>query len=811
MLLPLRFVLRQLGKSPGFTATSVAILGICFGACITIFAVVDAVLLRPLPFRESGRLVSIYNAYPGAGVDRAGASVANYFDRRTSVKALASVSIEQDTSLVVGDTGSPHRVTALRVSPEFFATLGVPLLMGRPFADTDLPYGSDQVAILSDGFWRSQFAADPKVLGKTFINDGLTVTVVGVLPKGFRYLSSQAEFYRPYSHAPEDRLPKNRHSNGAQMVARLAPGATVAGAQAEIDALNLQLLKDDPLAAVIKGAGYHTVVRPLRDDVVQDTRPTLILLQAGSLLLLVIGGVNLVNLFLIRATSHIKDLAVRRALGAGRRQIVRDVLIETSLISLGGAVLGLLLGSFGIDLLRSLGSDKLPLGATIEFDGRLVLAALVATAATSLFLAAPVVWFHLNTRISTGLQADSRSGTSSRASHRLRKAFTVAQITLAFVLVSSAGLLSLSLRRVLETPTGFKSEGVMTGEIGLPWKSYKEDPSKIAFVQRLVTEMRALPGVTRAAVISGLPFNGDSNDSAVAIEGYATDPSHSLRAHFVKATAGDYWSAMKIPLLKGRFLNDDDFQAKHRVCVVDKAFAAFYWPNGDPIGHRVSPFDVKVTDENSFTIVGVVDAVKQDSLTENPGHGAAYFPYPLMANNGFTVVVESSVSPGLLAPMMRKVVLSIDPMLPIERLRPMQQHVDDTLVARRAPAILAGVFGSIALLLAGVGTYGVLSYSVAQRRREIGIRMAIGALPGQIRSQFLADGMKLAGLGVALGLLGSWGASHALRNILFGISSLPLSVLTLTVSILGPIAVIACLLPAARASRFDPVESFRDL
>jgi predicted permease len=772
---------------------------------------VDAILVRSLPFPQPDRLVSVFNSYPGAGAPRSAASIPNYYDRRGgAIKAFSSVSACQGGSVIVGGDGSPSRVETERVTPEFFATLGVALAKGRMFSDDNLLYGADEVAVLTDEFWRAHFDADPNVVGRKFLNDGLSITVIGVLPKGFQFLSSRALFYRPLSHSKEDREAKNRHSNNMQMVARLAPGITLAQAQAQMDTFNALQLKDDPIAPLVKNAGYHTTVKFLQEDFVRDAKPTLVLLQAGALLLLVIGGVNLVDLLLIRATGRVKEVAVRQALGAGRRHVALNVVAETTLLAVAGGLCGLLLGAFGVDLIRALGANQLPLGAQVSLDARVAVASAVAVMAVSLMLAGPIIWFHLHSDIGRGLQADSRGGIASRGANRLRQGFIVAQVALAFVLLSAAGLLGVSLKRVLETPTGFRTENVLTGNISLPWKNYKDEAAHVAFVQRLLPAIRALPGVLQAAVSSGLPFNGSVNDSVVVVEGYKLRPGESLRTHVQSDVTGDYWPAMRIPLLRGRLLDDSDIQAKRRVCVVDEDFAERYWPGADPLGRRIAPSDIEVTKENAVTVVGVVASVKQADVTEGAGHGAVYLPFSFRSPNFFTLAVRSNLPPGVLAPMLRKAVLQIDPGLPIDDMKPMQERVDASLVARRSPAILAAIFAAVALLLAAVGTYGVLSYAVAQRRREIGVRMAIGAQPAQIHGQFLASGLKLTLAGTALGILGAWVTGHAMQAVLFGVPALHWGTVAATVAVMGSVAVVACLLPARRAAKVDPMVALRE-
>jgi predicted permease len=807
MLTNLRQAFRSLAKSPSFAVTAVATLALCLGANLAIFAVVDAILVRSLPFYKPDRLVSVFNGYPTAGVERAAASVPNYYDRRNALKALASVAIYQEGNIIVGGTGSPKRVAMARVSPEFFPTLNVPLTMGHSFTDDQLTYGTDEVAVLTDGFWRSHFGADPDVLGRTFLNDGILITIIGVLPRDFHFLSSHAQFYRPSSHAPEDRQAKNRHNNGWNMIARLSPGATLADAQAQIDAFNVQQIADDPLTQIIKSSGYHTTVNSLHADQVRTIKPTLVLLQCGVLFLLLIGSVNLVNLLLIRASGRTKELAVRQALGARRRHIVVEVISETTLLAIGGGLLGVIVGWFGVQLLGSLGTEQLPFGASITFDNRIAAMSLAAALVVGLVLALPIIWFNLNAKLAPGLQAESRGGTASRAAQGLRHGFIVTQIALAFVLLSGAGLLGLSLKHVLSTPSGFTTEHILTGQISLPWKNYKDEASRRAFVARLLPAIRALPSVTHVAITTGLPFTSYANNSALTIEGYTPKPGTSIRAHYLSAVTRDYWPMMNIPLLRGRLLEDtDNDNTNARVCVVDQALADYYWPGADPIGRRLA-FGPTFTQETATTIVGVVAPVKQTELAETEGHGAAYFPN---TDSGFfSLLVRTSLPPTAMAPMLQKAILQLDPELPIDDLKPMQTRIDDSLLARRAPAILAGIFAGVALLLAAVGTYGVLAYAVSQRRREIGVRMALGAVPKQVLALFLGLGAKLLTIGITLGVFGAWAAGRAMQSVLFGVGALHFGVLVGTAGAMLSVVFFAIFLPSFRATKVNPIEALR--
>jgi predicted permease len=803
-------ILRRLARERGFTLTVLLTLALCIGANVAIYAAVDAVLVRALPYPEPERLVTAVNAYPGAGVERAGASLPNYYDRKEHIKAFASTAIWQGGNAIIGEAGSPQRVNRDRVSPEFFATLGVPLARGRTFTEEEMFYKDSSRAILTDEFWRRQFNADPEVLGKTFIVDSLPVTVIGVLPPGFRYLSSKARFFVPLASNAEDRKPDRRHSNNMQLIARLAPDASIAVAQEQINALNAQQIEDDPFSSLLKGAKFRTDVFGLHADTVRDIKPVLLLLQGGVFFLLLIGGVNLVNLLLIRASGRAKELAVRQALGAGAGHIAGEVALETVLLALGGGLLGLALGAVGVQLLATLGTDQLPLGANIVFDTRLALISLGASVLVGLALAVPIIWFSLHSRLASVLHTESRGGTVSRAAHRVRHGFIIAQVALAFVLLSGAGLLGLSLQKLIATSPGFRPEQVLTGNISLPWKGYPENEPRLAFMERLLTELRAQPGVSAVGLITGLPMGGNISNSATSIEGREPVAGETVRAHYMSSAIGEYWQTMGIPLIEGRFLEDADNHREPRVCLVDQDFASRYWPGESPLGRRLAA-NPNFAAKEAFTIVGVVGSVKQRELAETSAQGAIYFP--MKANytpNGFSVVIRTAMEPTALAPMLQKVVLGLDPELPVDELKPMQAWIDESMVARRSPALLAMIFAAVALVLAAVGTYGVLAYAVNQRRREIGVRMALGAQPGQVLAQFLGLGAKLLAGGIVLGVLGAWGAGRAMQSQLFGVGAVHPGVLLVAALVMVVVVLLATFLPSHRASRVSPIEALRD-
>ena len=807
----LSYAARLLRKAPGFTATALLTLAVCFGANLTIFAVIDSVLLRPLPFPESDRLMTIFNTYPKAGVERDGSSVTNYYERRGHIPAFASLSVYGYGTEIVGEPGSTERLQTMRVSPDFFSTLGLGPAIGRTFTDEETTSETNHVAILSDTFWRQRYNADPNVIGKQIRVNSVPRTVIGVLPPAFRFLSSDARVFLPLAARLEDRAPSRRHSGGnvIQMIARLQPDATLAQAQSEIDAQNEALEVDDPQAKMIADAGFRSLVVPLRADHVAAVRPTLLLLEAGVLVLLLIGAVNLVNLLLIRASGRVKELAVRQALGAGWRYLVSEVVVETTLLTFAGGLLGLAIGAGGIQLLRGLGADRLPLGSRIVFDARLALVALVAAIIMGIVFAVPVACFHLRRHLGNALQSESRGGTSGHGAQILRHSFIVSQIALAFILLAGAGLLGLSLQRVMAISPGFQSDHVLTGQILLPWADYSE-AGRLKFVESLMDKLDHLPGVLSAGVVNNVPFSGNSGKSAATVAGHVRRPGESARGHYSYGVAGDYFRAMGFSLRAGRFLTADDSRRSARVCVVDEDFARYYWPHASAIGQGLWDGSEAGKDAEAFTIVGVVGGVKQAGLTESEAQGAIYYPYAFRIGDSVFVAVRTSLPPESFALTLQKVVRQIDADVPVSDLRSMDTRIADSLVAHRSPALLAGLFSGIALLLTAIGTYGVLSYAVAQRRREIGLRMALGAQPGQIRSQFFYLSLRLLAGGVILGVIGAWLTGQAMQAVLFHVPAFNPAILAGAVFVMALVSLIACLLPSQRAARISPMETLAE-
>ncbi len=798
--------IRRFIRERGFTFTALLTLALCIGTNIAIFAIIDAVLVRSLPFQKSDRLVIVNNSYPGAGAERSSASFANYWDRRDSIDAFSYVSLYRQGSVTIGKPGSPQRVSTASASPEFFEMLGENLAKGTPFTDENMIWDNWLVAIITDGFWKSEFNSDPDVIGKTFIADAQAVMVIGRLNPGFDFLNNNAVYYSPAANSLEAKQADSRHNNNFQMIARLKDGVSVENAQSQIDAFNVIQLEDDPYKDILINAKYHTIVEPFRDSLVRDFKPMLLILQGGVLFLLLIGGVNLVNLLLIRASGRSKELAICQALGAARKHIAREVLLETTLLTVMGGLLGLVVGYFGIQLLKTIGAQELPLGANIILDIRVAGIALLGTLVLGIILSIPILWFNLHDHIAPILHSVTRGGTAGKAAQTVRHVFIVFQIALAFLLLAGSAMLSLSLKKVLEVPTGFQPTHVLTGSISIPWQNYQEDEEVINFMTRLNNELKTIPGIKEIGTTSGLPFGGNINNNAVVVEGFEMAPGDSIRTHFTSGNQGNVWQALGIPLIQGRYLTAADNEGEAKVCLVDQDLADYYFADINPIGRRLCNGPV-FEEDNAATIVGVVGSVKQFDLTNTNKQGAIYFTQKDYNSRYVHLAVRTNMDPTAMAPTLRNAILKLDPELPLEDLQTMEERIDNSLTAKKSPALLAGIFATVALLLASIGTYGVLSYAVAQRNREIGVRMALGAQPEQIRNQFLGLGLKLLGLGTALGLVFIFFAGRAMQTILFDMPTFHPTIVISTTLVMALVTLASCLIPALRAASVSPMKS----
>lgn len=803
---------RRLARSSLFSIVVVAILGVCLAGNLTIFAWVDAILLRPLPFPQPDKLALIFNSYPQAGVMRDGASATNYYERRGHLPAFSGLALYQPSAAIVGEPNAMQREAVMRVTAEFFEVLGRGPVLGRAFTPEETAsWTTGRVVVLSDTYWHQHFEADPQVIGRQLPVNGMPHTVVGVLPPDFRFLSFAAPLYFPFVSPPEEHGPANRHSGGnvTQMIARLSPRADLRSAQAQIDAHNAAMEKDSPEAGRMRAAGFRSMVVSLHDDHVAGIRPTLWLMQAGGLLLLMIGAANLVNLLLLRATERRKDIAVRQALGANRRNVVTEVMAEIMLLTLVGGTLGLVAGEAGIKLAASLGAERLPLGAQVVLDIRLALLTAGGVMVLGTFVGLVVAGQVLRIDPRAALLATSHGTTANRGMRRLRHVLLVVQLTLAFVLLAAASQLVVSFRKSLAVFPGFQVENVLTEKM---WISPASSPSQAAYIavtERVVSEIARQPGVTAAGLVTNIPFGGLNGMGAVTPKDWTPPVRESPRGHYLYNVTGDYFLTMNVALRAGRFLTMDDSRRSDRVCVVDEDFARHYWPGQAALGHVVFQGSESGKEADGYVVVGVVGRVKHSSLTDNETPGAVYFPLGHRPDRDVYIVVRTGQTQRIAGEALHRTVKDIDPKLSLSELRPMQSRLDDSLISRRSPAMLGGIFAGVALLLAAVGTYGLLSYAVSQQYREISIRMALGARPGQISRQFLSLGVLLLAWAAILGSVGIWVTGRAMQAILFEVQVFPLGIWMGVVAVMTGVTLVSCLLPARRAAKVDPMIALR--
>ncbi len=806
-----RYALRLMRRSPGFTFAAIAPIAICLGANLAIFAAVDGVLLRPLPFPAADRLARVFNTYPRAGVPDDGVSLTNYYERRGQIPAFSSLAIYKEGNAIVGEPGATERERVTRVSPEFFATLGVTPALGRAFTESETSLQAANVAIVSQGYWRRVLGSDRTVIGRTLRVDGAATTIVGVLPPEFSFLSSTSRIFLPLASEPERRTPDKRHwGSQAEMIGRLAPGVTIAEAQAQVDAHNGAVEAGSADRAAMAAAGFRSMVVGLRADHVAAVRPMLLLLQGGALLLLLIGAVNLVNLLLVRAAGRVREFAVRQAIGASRRHVVTEVMAETTLLAVFGGALGLLVGAAGVRLLVLLGTDRLPLGAQISVNGRVAAAAFLAAILLGVLVAVPIAWAHLRAQSSSALHVQSRGTTATRATQRLRHGFLVAQIALAFMLLTGAGMLAVSLEKAAAVSPGFQPDHVLSGHVSLPWHTYRTGGSRLAFTERLLDVLRRQPGVRAAAVATNVPFSGNDGRSAATIEGRALRPGEAPHGIYSYGVGGAYFAAMGIPLRQGRLFAADEARRTGRVCVVDEDLVRRNWPDGRALGRQLWMGGQEGPVAELFTVVGVVGPSKQSALTEEGAQGAVFYPYPYFDNDDLYVVVRTTGDSASIGNILQRAARDVDPEVPVDDIRSMDGRIADSLAVRRSPALLSMVFSTIALLLTAIGTYGVLSYAVARRRREIGLRVALGARPDQVRSQFVSLALKLLAAGLLGGAAGAWMTGRAMQTVLFRVPPFHAPAMTAAGVVLFLVCVVACLLPAHRAARISPIEALAD-
>jgi predicted permease len=813
----LKFALKLLFREKAFTLTALLTLGVALGANLAVFGVVRSVLQKPLPFPESERLVTVINSYPNAGVLRTGSSVPDHFDRKRAVTAFDEIATYRHRRLTVGEPGSKRLVSAIATTPSLLRLLRAEPIEGRIFTDEDGELGNDDNALLTYPLWQELYGGSLEVIGREIRVNGSPRTIVGVLPDRFLFLDPDIRLFVPQAFTEEDKADESRHSNNWEMIARLAPGATLEQAQSQLDALNATNLERFPeMKEVVINAGFHTRVVPLQEDLVRDLRGTLHLLWGGVLSVLLIAVVNVANLVLVRSQARLKELAIRSSIGAGRLRIARQLATEMLLLAFAGATLGAGLAFALVGLLRRSGVEELPRGTEIRIDAVSLLAAAAGAMAIAIVLSLIPLARMVRMKVSDLVHQEGRTSTSSRGAALLRRTLVVAQVGFALVLLIGAGLLLASFREVVAINPGFRPQSVWTGSVSLPPGRYDEESQMVAFQKRALAGIRSMGGVSSAGAASVIPFGGSYNDSVILAEGYQMAAGESVISPARTEVTPGYFEAMGIPLLSGRLFDESDDGTAGRVVVVDQKLAERFWPDADPIGKRVyepgGAEDLIRPSEKVtwYRVVGVVGSIRQRGLVlADDRIGAYYLPFRQEPWRYLTFAIRTDRAPESIAAEVREVLRTIDPELPLFDALTMDERVNRSLIARRTSILLSAGFGIVALFLAAVGIYGVLAYLVSQRTREIGIRMALG---GTTRSAFelvLREGAVIVGVGLSLGLVGALVLGRFLQDQLYGVRAAEPSILAGVCGLLALVALLASAIPAYRAASIHPVEAIR--
>jgi len=794
----LRYAVRSLARRPGFTAVAVATLALGIGANAAIFSAVHAFLLAPLPFADPERLVLVHDLSRDG--DMMPVAVPNFLDVEERASSFAGLAAYRSSSFNLAGGGErPERVDGVMATPDLFGLLGVELRLGQGLPmegalTADGGGGGPAVAVLGDGLWRRRFAADPAVVGSTLDLDGRRFTVVGVVASDFELpWSDEVDVWVPMALWADELLERGNHSN-TLMIGRLAPGATLAVARQEVETIYAELATAYP--GTNRYIGGRVV--DLGEHVVAEVRPALLLLWGAVGFVLLIACANLANLMLVRGAGRQREIAVRRALGAGRGRLLRQLLTESVVLGFGGAALGLLLGAWGIELLRSTAesADRLSLDlAVFLFAGALGVATGVAVGLLPALAA--------TRSTAAGLAEGGRGGAGDRSGTLLRRALVGAEIAMALVLLIGAGLMIESFRQLATLDLGFVTEERMIADLLLPAGGYGDEARRLDFYDRLLARLEARPEVAAAAFASPLPLSFSSSGHSVDVEGQPREEGDNISFRYSRVSP-DYFATLQIPLLAGRLLAESDGPGAPPAMLVDELVARQLWPGDSALGKRLRPNN----SDDWVTIVGVVGSVHHIDL-DQPRQPQLYYPLRQGAPTGGHLVIETRGDGEAAAAVLREEVAALDPELPLGEVRSFADQRHSNVESYWYPMLLLGSFAALALALAALGIYGVMSYAVSQRRREIGVRMALGAARREVVGMVLGEGARLALVGAALGLVGGVALSRLMAGVLYGVEpGDPVTVAVVT-AVLAGVALLASWVPARRAARVDPMEALR--
>jgi predicted permease len=814
----LRFALRTLARTPGFTLVAVLSLALGIGANSAIFSVARALLLKPLPYANAERLVILWNTSPGLGITEDWFSTAQYFDIRNGSTTFDQLAIAIGGNENLTGQGDPARVGAIRVSSNLLSMLGARPSLGRLFLPEDDVPGRSGTAVLGHGTWTRRFGADPGVIGRAITLNGEPYTVVGVLPASFALPrevlptlggAEDAEVLLPLPLGPD--AADVRRGEDYNLLATLKAGASVAQAQAEMDAITRRLRKGFPEFYPANG-GLTFAVVPLHEYVVGDVRHALVVLVAAVGIVLLVACVNVANLLLARAMGRQRELAVRAAIGASRWRLARQLLTESLVLALAGGLLGLVLAHWSLQGIRLLGEGSVPRLREIAIDGSVLAFTMAASVLSGLLFGLAPVWRLNHVAVHDALKDAARGSGASAGWGRgqgLRRALVVGELALSVMLVVGAGLLVRSFVRLQQVPPGFNPSNVLTLELTMTGQKYGDAAAVLDTYRDIWARVSALPGVSAVGGVSSLPLSQMMAWGPITVEGRVPQPGEAFINVDQRIVSTDYFRTMQIPMRRGRLFGEQDIRSAPRVVVIDERMAAELWPNQDPIGRRVrrGGFDAN-SSAPWMTVIGVVGDVKQDAL-DAESRAAMYLPHPQFPTRALTVVVRGQASPEALTESVRQAIAGLDPELPIYRVTSMADRVNKSLAERRFSMLLLTLFATLALGLATIGIYGVMAYFVTQGTRELGIRMALGASPRAILLLVIGQGAFVAASGLVLGLAAALTLSRFMERLLFGVGTTdPLTFTAIPVA-LALVALLACYVPARRAAKIAPTVSLR--
>ncbi|MGH9940809.1 MAG: ABC transporter permease [Pyrinomonadaceae bacterium] len=798
----LRFALRMLKKRPGFTAAAIIALALGVGANTAIFSVVNSVLLRPLPYKESERLVTIGHLYPKLDLI-APVSAPGYVDYRDQTSVFEETAASTNANFNLTDGGEPERVQGRSVTANFLPLLGVAPALGRLFlAEEDQP-GAARVAVLSHGLWQRRFGGDPQIINRTIRLNNESYTIVGVTPVEFQF--GRDELWTPIAFTPEQLANDRRGREYLSALARLKPGVTIEQAQTEMDFIARRIAEANP-EDYPADSGWGVKLKSFNEEVVGNVRPALLVLLGAVGFLLLIACSNVANLMLARAAARSREIAIRTALGASRTRLVRQLLTESLLLALAGGAAGLLLAVWGVDLLVALEPASVPRVREVGIDVRVLMFTVGISLLTGILFGLLPALQASKPELTGTLKEGGRGSAIGGGLRSARSLLVITEIAVALVLLVGAGLMVRSFSRLLDVNPGFQTENVLTMQVALPATKYREPQQRRAFFGELVNQIKALPGVESVGAVTNLPLGGSVTSGSFSIEGRPV-PTGAAEPHTDEriATAG-YLQTMKIPLLRGRHFTERDNADAPNVVIIDETLARTYFPGEDPVGKRI--YEGEGDNRIYREIIGVVGAIRYKGL-DAEYKSQLYFPHAQSNAPGMTIVVRAANDPVSLVPAVRGALRAVDQDQPVYGVRTMGEVLNTSIAQKRFSMFLLTIFAAVALVLTAVGIYGVMAYTVTARTNEMGIRIALGAQTSDILHLVVGQGMILALAGIALGLVVAFGVTRVMSSLLYGVSATdPLTFAAIALLLIG-VALLACYIPARRATKVDPMIALR--